>query len=118
MHNVFVNLHFTHTRIGVAIVTLLVIALALRSFRTAGRETWISRPAALLLALLATQVTLGLWVIWNARPPLLTTLHVVNGAALLAATVLLGVRASRAAKLTSRYTHHRISEPALMEASA
>jgi cytochrome c oxidase assembly protein subunit 15 len=33
-------------------------------------------------------------VIWNMRPPMLTTIHVVNGAAILATTVLLAVRAS------------------------
>src|SRR5207302_543658 len=53
------------------------------------------RPAALLVALVAAQVVLGIYIIWQMRPPVLTTLHVVNGAALLAATVLLAVRAGR-----------------------
>jgi hypothetical protein len=37
-----------------------------------------------------------MFVVWQMRPPLLTTLHVVNGAALLATTVLLAMRAGRA----------------------
>jgi cytochrome c oxidase assembly protein subunit 15 len=118
VHSTFVNLHFTHTRVGVALVTLLVIALAWRSFGKAAGEVHIVRPAVLLLALLAAQVTLGLCVIWNARPPLLTTLHVVNGAALLAVTVLLAVRAGRAARLAGGHVASQVSAPGLMEATS
>ena len=60
------------------------------------------RPALLLLGLLAFQVVLGMFVIWNLRPPMLTTLHVVNGAAVLAATVLLAVRASHGREALGR----------------
>jgi cytochrome c oxidase assembly protein subunit 15 len=80
------------------IVTLLIVALALRTIGHFGAEVRLIRPAALLIALVAVQFTLGLFVIWKLRPPLLTTLHVVNGAALFATTVLLAVRAGR--------THH------------
>jgi cytochrome c oxidase assembly protein subunit 15 len=95
-----VHLNFTHTRLGAIVATLLVVALAWRAFSRAGGEARIARPAVLLLALVAVQFTLGLLVIWKMRPPILTTLHVVNGAALLAAVVLLAVRASRSAALT------------------
>ncbi len=95
VHNTFVDLNLTHTRFGAAFVTLLVVALALRAIGYAGGEVRIIRPAALLIGLVAAQITLGMFVIWKLRPPLLTTLHVVNGAALLAATVLLAVRAGR-----------------------
>ena len=40
---------------------------------------------------------MGIYIIWKVRPPILTTLHVVNGAAVLAMVVLLTVRAGRAA---------------------
>jgi cytochrome c oxidase assembly protein subunit 15 len=91
------HLNFTHTRLGAVVVTVLVIALAMRAFGRARGEARIVRPAALLLALVAIQFTLGLLVIWKMRPPILTTLHVVNGAALLATVVWLAVRASRSA---------------------
>lgn len=97
VHNVFVDLNFTHTRAGAALVALLVLVLALRAIGHAGTEVRIIRPAALLVGLLAAQIVLGMFVIWKVRPPFLTTLHVVNGAALLAATVLLAMRAGRAA---------------------
>jgi cytochrome c oxidase assembly protein subunit 15 len=97
-HNTFVDLNFTHTRVGAGFVALLLIALALRTVGNAGGEVRLIRPAALVVALVAVQITLGAYVVWNGRPPLLTTAHVVNGAALLATTVLLAVRAGRATR--------------------
>ena len=96
VHNIFVDLNFTHTRVGAIIVTLLLLHLAASAFRKAAGDIHIQRPAMLLGALILAQFTLGMFVIWHVRPPLLTTLHVVNGAAVLATCVLLTVRASRA----------------------
>ncbi len=95
VHNAFIDLNFTHTRFGAAVVTAFVLWLTTRTFRLAGGESLLIRPALLLLALLGAQLALGMFVIWNLRPPILTTLHVVNGAALLGTTLLLTVRASR-----------------------
>ena len=96
VHNAFVDLNFTHTRVGAILVTLLLLHLGASAFRKAGGDIRIQRPALLLGALILAQFVLGMFVIWNVRPPLLTTLHVVNGAAVLATCVLLTVRASRA----------------------
>ncbi len=92
-HDVYTDLNFTHTRIGAVLVSLFVLALVLRAIGNAAGDVRIIRPAALLLALIAAQVTLGIFVVWQMRPPILTTLHVVNGAAVLATTVLLAIRA-------------------------
>jgi heme a synthase len=97
MHNAYVDLNFTHTRFGALIVTACVVWLAVRALRLGAGEVRLTRPAVLLLALVAVQVTLGAFVIWHIRPPMLTTLHVVNGAAVLATAVLLAVRASHGA---------------------
>jgi cytochrome c oxidase assembly protein subunit 15 len=43
--------------------------------------------------LLALQVVLGAGVIWTQRAPTITTLHLVNGALLIATTALLALRA-------------------------
>jgi cytochrome c oxidase assembly protein subunit 15 len=94
VHNAFVDLNFTHTRFGAVVVTLGVLWLARCALRS--DEARLGRPALLLLALVGVQFALGVFVIWHLRPPVLTTLHVVNGAAVLAVTVLLAVRASRA----------------------
>ena len=96
VHNAYVDLNFTHTRVGAVVVTLLLLHLGASAFRQAGGDIRIQRPAMLLGALILAQFTLGMFVIWHVRPPLLTTLHVVNGAAVLATCVLLTVRASRA----------------------
>lgn len=96
VHNAFVDLNFTHTRVGSVVITLLLLHLGASAFRNADGDIRIARPALLLGALILAQFTLGMFVIWHVRPPLLTTLHVVNGAAVLATCVLLTVRASRA----------------------
>ena len=96
-HNLFVDLNFTHTRFGAALVAVFIVLLAVKTLSRAGGETRLSHPALGLCLLLVSQVMLGMFVIWNMRPPILTTIHVVNGAAILATTVLLAVRASHGA---------------------
>jgi cytochrome c oxidase assembly protein subunit 15 len=100
VHNTFVGLNFTHTRLGALFVAIFVVWLTTRIRREAKSEPLLLHPARLLDGLLVAQITLGMFVIWNLRPPMLTTLHVVNGAALLATTVLIAVRASRAPTAT------------------
>jgi heme A synthase len=73
----------------------LLIALGITTLRTAGGERRLSRPAWTLLALVLIQFSLGVFVIWHTKPRTLTTLHVVNGAALLGTTLMLAMRASR-----------------------
>jgi cytochrome c oxidase assembly protein subunit 15 len=100
VHNAFVDTNFAHTRIFAFLVALHVVLLALRIFRTARRERLLTGrgqplltgPAATLLALLAIQLTLGVFVILHTKPPTLTTFHVLNGAALLAVSLLLALR--------------------------
>jgi cytochrome c oxidase assembly protein subunit 15 len=92
VHNAFIDLNFTHTRFGALAVTVLVLVFAVRVLCDADGDRLIAGPALLLFVLLAAQLTLGVFVIWQLRPAILTTLHVVNGAALLAATVLLNLR--------------------------
>jgi cytochrome c oxidase assembly protein subunit 15 len=113
IHNVFVDLNFTHTRFGAALVTAFIIVLATKVLSRAGGESLLRRPAAGLCLLLVSQVMLGMLVIWRMRPPMLTTIHVVNGAAILATTVLLAVRASHGAPSESAAesaSHLQISE--------
>ena len=47
------------------------------------------------------QFTLGVLVIWHGKPVTLTTFHVVNGALVLATTVFLALRLSRASAPSS-----------------
>jgi cytochrome c oxidase assembly protein subunit 15 len=95
VHNAFVDTNFAHTRIFAFLVALHVVLIALRVFRTARGERLLTGPAATLLALLAVQLTLGVFVILHTKPPTLTTFHVLNGAALLAVSLLLALRLRR-----------------------
>lgn len=95
VHNAFVDTNFAHTRIFAFLVALHIVLVAVRVFRTARGERLLTGPAATLLALLAVQITLGVFVILHTKPPTLTTFHVLNGAALLAISLLLALRLRR-----------------------
>ena len=83
-HGLHVNLNFSHTRIGAILVSISVLANVFwiaRSFSSVPALRWSGLRS---LMLLLSQVTLGILVIWHLKPPLIASLHVVVGAALLA----------------------------------
>ena len=96
-HNAYVDLHFTHSRFLALVVAVHVVLLWLRVLRTASSEACLMRPAWLLLGLLIAQIALGVSIIWTLRSPWTATLHVINGAALLATCLVIALRASSAA---------------------
>ena len=93
-HNLYVDINFTHTRLVGFLVAVHVILLWMRIRRSASAEPRLLRPARLLLALCLAQVIFGMSIIWTYRNPWPTTLHVINGAALLATSLLIALRAS------------------------
>jgi cytochrome c oxidase assembly protein subunit 15 len=94
MINERVAIHFAH-RVGALVVTLVAIALVTVIFTAAKRHARLTRPALGLIVAVIMQVGLGASVIWSAREPVTTSLHVVNGAAVLAIAVLIAIRATR-----------------------
>lgn len=98
VHNAYIHVNFTHTRAGAVLLTLLIAALITAVLRNAPREARLARPALALGALVAAQLALGMFVVWQLKPPTLTSLHVVAGAALLATSVQLALRAERFAR--------------------
>lgn len=94
-HNIYTDINFTHTRIGAILVTLLILHVVAKVFRTRSGQDRLLGPASTLLALLVLQITLGLLVVFHGKPPTLTTFHVLNGAALLATSVVLALRLQR-----------------------
>ena len=94
-HSLFVDLHFTHSRVGALFLTLLIFTLALLVLRRARGDRRLISPATGLLGLIFVQISLGMAVILYLKPITLTTFHVVNGAAILALSLLLALRASR-----------------------
>jgi len=52
----------------------------------------IYRQTVLLDMLLLLQITLGAFTIWSLKEPLITSIHVVNGAAILGLSMLMVLR--------------------------
>ena len=94
-HNLFVDLHFSHSRVGALGLTLLILTLVGVVLRRARGERRLTGPATGLLGLLFVQLSLGMAVILHLKPITLTTFPVVTGAAVLALSLLLALRASR-----------------------
>lgn len=116
-HSLFIDLNFAHTRAGALVVVVAVVLLALQAFAKSANEPAIRRAALLLITLTVAQVALGMFVVWQMRPPILTTLHVVNGAAVMATTVLLAVRAGhRSGEM--RRAPRPVGSPGLQEVRA
>lgn len=87
-------IHFLH-RLGAVLVTLCVAWTVWRvwgQYWTVGR---LRRPALLLAVLVVCQITLGAYTIWTQRAIVIMTAHVAVGAAVLATSVVLMLRAFR-----------------------
>jgi cytochrome c oxidase assembly protein subunit 15 len=82
--------HFLHrlVALGVLITTVLV----LRACRRSGL-TDLTRPAWALLLLVLVQIALGAATVLTAKEPIVTTFHVATGAAVLALSWFLALRA-------------------------
>ena len=96
--NPYAVLNFLHTRVGAFFVTLLILGLVASIFRMKPGVALLTRPAWLLLGLLLLQVGLGMSIVWHQKPVTLTTVHVVNGAAILATSLVIALRTCRLAR--------------------
>jgi cytochrome c oxidase assembly protein subunit 15 len=89
-----IAIHFAH-RAGAVIVTLAIVATARDVWRHHRRRRELTRPAALLLILVAVQVTLGGLTVLSQRDVSINSLHVVCGALVLATSLVLTLRTWR-----------------------
>ncbi len=92
--NAGVAIHFAH-RIGAIVVTLAILATAGHVLYHHSRRRELARPAFVLLFLVSMQITLGAFVIWSGKDPVINTAHVVNGALVLATSLVLTLRTFR-----------------------
>jgi cytochrome c oxidase assembly protein subunit 15 len=92
--NTGIALHFAH-RIGALVVAAVAIANAVTILRRHGGEGPLTRPAWLLLFVVATQVTLGAFVVLSGKHPIVNTLHVATGAMALATSLVITLRLFR-----------------------
>jgi cytochrome c oxidase assembly protein subunit 15 len=89
-----IAIHYAH-RIGAIVVTALVLANAAYIWSRHGDRPEFVRPLWVLIAAVALQITLGALVVLSGKQPVINTLHVAGGAAVLATSVLLTLRAFR-----------------------
>lgn len=87
-------LHFGH-RIGAVLVTLAVLALAGMVIGRYRHRPQLSKPAVLLIVLLAAQLTLGVLTVLLRKPADIASTHVAVGALVLVTTFWLTASAAR-----------------------
>ena len=90
--NEFIVVNFVH-RVGALVVSATIIWTVARVLRLHGEFPELRRPALALILLLILQVSLGAFTIWGQRAVLPTTSHVAIGAAVLATSLTLAIRA-------------------------
>jgi heme a synthase len=92
--NARIAVNFAH-RVGALVVTLGILATSSHVlYHHRGRRELVT-PAILLLMFVTVQVTLGAFVVWSGRDPVINSLHVVNGAAVLGTSLVLTLRSWR-----------------------
>lgn len=91
METVGVALNFAH-RVGAVAVSLAALGVVYQLFRQS--QTGLGIALTGLMVLLGLQWVLGANVVWLARPPLITSLHVLNGTLLLGLSLWLALRAT------------------------
>ncbi len=92
--NARIAVNFAH-RVGALAVTLAILATSSHVVYHDRARRELVRPALLLVAFVTVQVTLGAFVIWSGKNPVINTLHVVNGAAVLGTSLVLTLRSWR-----------------------
>ena len=86
-----VVVHFLH-RLGGVSVTISVGWLSWKIYQLKDSDNRIYRQTVLLDMLLLLQITLGAFTIWSLKEPLITSIHVVNGATILGLSMLMVLR--------------------------
>lgn len=89
-----IAIHFAH-RLGAIVVTGAVLATAGRVAYGHARRRELTRPATLLVALVAAQVGLGALTVLTRRAVWINSAHVVCGALVLAVSVVVTLRSWR-----------------------
>jgi cytochrome c oxidase assembly protein subunit 15 len=89
-----IAVHFAH-RLGALAAAIAILATAGHIWSGHRGRRELVRPALLLLLLVAVQIALGAYVVLTRKAVPINTAHVVTGALILAASVVLALRAHR-----------------------
>jgi heme a synthase len=92
--NSLIAIHFAH-RVGALVVTLAILATVAHIWYHHPRRKELTRPAALIVVLVATQVTLGALTVLTRRDVTINSLHVVCGALVLTTSLVITLRSWR-----------------------
>jgi cytochrome c oxidase assembly protein subunit 15 len=90
-----IAVHFAH-RVGALVVTGCVLLVSTHVWQHHRASGGLGRPAALILVLLAVQVTLGALTVLSRRNIWINSVHLVCGALVLATSLVITLRAWRA----------------------
>ncbi len=101
--NEYIAVNFAH-RCGAIVVTAMIVWTVARVMRSHRDVAALRRPALGLFLLLVMQICLGALTIWSNRSVLPTTSHVAIGAAVLATSLALTLRAYKIFGLPERAT--------------
>ena len=86
--SVEIAVNYMH-RVGALVVAILIGTVVLMAVRSA--RAGVRRLAALLAGLVVLQITLGAYTVWSAKHEIITSLHVMTGASILAVSLLLAL---------------------------
>jgi cytochrome c oxidase assembly protein subunit 15 len=86
-----IAIHFTH-RVGALLVTVAILSLFTHIARRYADRPELFRPAMLIVALVAVQVTLGALTVLSRRDPWINSVHVVCGAMVLTTSLVITLR--------------------------
>jgi cytochrome c oxidase assembly protein subunit 15 len=89
-----IAIHFAH-RVGALLVALTILALAGHVLAHHRARLELRRPALLLLALVAAQITLGAYTVLSGKHYIVNSLHVVTGATVLVTSLVVALRVFR-----------------------
>lgn len=89
-----IAIHFAH-RVGALFVTTCLLALFAHIRSRYNERPELMRPATLIVALVAVQVTLGALTVLSRRDPLINSFHVVCGALVLTTSLVITLRSWR-----------------------
>ena len=112
-----VAFHFAH-RVGAICAGAAIAALAGHIWYHHRDRRELLRPAALLLILVSAQITLGAYVVWTGLQPIVNTAHVVNGALVLATSLVLTLRSFRCRFALNEQIGERTRVPGLLAGKA
>jgi len=98
---------FAH-RMGALLVTCMILWLSISILRNLRRESALTRPAILLLILLATQLTLGILTVLLRKPADIASLHVAVGSLVLVTAWVTVVRTFGLVKIVRPVTESHV----------